>query len=216
MYEGDPSKLEGWITQTCMYLRAYDIDLHSVRAVEVATMFLRGKAQDWWCSQFRLIASGQSPSLGSWDAFVQSLTEAFRPIELARRHIKELLHISQGKQDMRAYVAAFNAARARVPGALSDDTLCFVFLQGCRPDLQKSIIVQNPKSLDEYFSLAVALSDISGSLPQQGKKHQDKSSDKNPGTKPLCAHCGKKGHTQETCFKLHPELKRKPEKKTGA
>ena len=200
--------LDGWVTQTCMYLRAYDIDLHAIRSVEVASMFLRGKALDWWTGQFRLMASGQAQPLGTWDAFVKALTEAFRPVELSRRHLKDLLHVSQGKADMRTYIATFNAARAKVPGALSDDTLCYVFLQGCRSDLQKAIILQNPTTLEEYFSLAVALSDLSGSVPQHSPKQQDKGKDK-PNTKSLCAHCGKPNHTVDQCFKLHPELKKK-------
>ncbi len=45
-FEGDPVKLDGWLTQTEMYLKAYDVDLATSRAVDVSTMFLRGKAQD--------------------------------------------------------------------------------------------------------------------------------------------------------------------------
>ena len=39
MFEGDPVKLDGWLTQTQMYLKAYDVDLASSRAADVATMF---------------------------------------------------------------------------------------------------------------------------------------------------------------------------------
>lgn len=213
VFEGDPNKLEGWVTQTCMYLRAYDIDLASVRAVEVASMFLRGKALDWWSGMFQLVVTGQAQPLGSWDAFVKQLTDAFRPIELTRRYLKELLHISQGKSEMRTYIAAFNAARARVPGALSDDSLCYVFLQGCKTELQRLIVMQNPKTLEEHFSLAVSLADLSSSAgSSQSSKPGGKPGDK--PTKPVCAHCKKPGHTIEQCFKLHPELKLKAAKKT--
>jgi hypothetical protein len=41
LFEEDPVKLDGWLTQTQMYLRAYDVDLSTVRAVDVATMFER-------------------------------------------------------------------------------------------------------------------------------------------------------------------------------
>lgn len=207
LFEGEPGRLDGWVTQTCMYLRAYDIDLSSVRAVEVASMFLRGKAQDWWSSRYRLMESGQAPILGSWHDLVTALTEAFRPVELTRRHIKDLLNLSQGKLDMRSYIATFNAARAKVPGALSDETLSYVFLQGCRQDLQRAIILQNPKTLEEYFSLAVSLADLSSSVPQQQSKKQDKT-DKAGGSKAKCSHCGKSNHTVDQCFKLHPELKK--------
>jgi hypothetical protein len=145
-----------------MYLRAYDVDLATARAVEVSTMFLRGKAQDWWTGQFSLQASGSVPVLDSWTSFVAALTDAFRPVELKRRYMEQLMHLSQGKGDMRTYIASFNALRAKIPGAFSDEALSFLFLQGCRPDLVKSITLQYPKTLAEYIQHAVALSDIPG------------------------------------------------------
>ena len=107
MFEGDPAKFDGWVTQTEMFLKAYDVDLMTPRAVDVATMFLRGKAQDWWTGQFHLISSGIIPAFGSWKSFVSSLTVAVRPVELTRRYIEQMLSISQGKQDMRSYIASF-------------------------------------------------------------------------------------------------------------
>jgi hypothetical protein len=53
------------------------------------------------------------PAFSSWKDFVSSLTEAFRPVELTRRYIEQMLSISQGKQDMRSYIASFNALRQR-------------------------------------------------------------------------------------------------------
>jgi hypothetical protein len=135
LFEGDHVMLDGWLTQTHMYLRAYDVDLSIVRAVDVATMFLRGKAQDWWTGQFHLQESGTVPILASWSAFVQALTAAFLSVELARRYIDQLLHVSQGKQDMRSYIAVFNSLRAKVATAFPEETLSYLFLQGCRPDL---------------------------------------------------------------------------------
>ena len=82
MYEGDPVKLDGWLTQTHMYLRAYDVDLSTSRSVEIATMFLRGRAQDWWTGQFHLQATGAVASFGTWDSLKKALIEAFRPVEL--------------------------------------------------------------------------------------------------------------------------------------
>lgn len=57
--------------------------------------------------------------------------------------------------------------------------LCVLQGCGCRPELQKSIIVQNTIPLDDCVSLAVAHSDISGSIPRKSKKQQDNSSEKN-------------------------------------
>ena len=151
MFEGDPAKLDGWLTQTEMFLKAYDVDLATSRAVDVSTMFLRGKAQDWWTGQFHLISAGLIPAFSSWKDFVSALTEAFRPVELSRRYIEQMLSISQGKQDMRAYIASFNALRAKIPDAFPEQTLSHLFLQGCRPELQRNISLQYPKSLAEYF-----------------------------------------------------------------
>jgi Retrotransposon gag protein len=125
MFEGDPIKVEGWVTQTRMYLRAYGINSASVRAVEVASMFLRGKALDWWSRRVYLTVTGQALALESWDAFVKQLTDAFRPIQLTRRYLKELLHSHRRNSDLQSYVTTFNAAR--IPRASSDDTLCYVF-----------------------------------------------------------------------------------------
>jgi hypothetical protein len=212
LFDGVPDKLDGWVTQTVMYLRAYDIDLHTVRAVDVATMFLRGKAQDWWSGQFHLQASGSVPILGSWDSFVQALTEAFCPVELKRRYLDQLLHISQGKLDMRSYIAAFNALRAKVPTAFPEETLSHLFVQGCRSDLQRHITLQDPKTLAEYFQHAITLSDLPNSHRPQTNGNKPPADSKTKPTSPLvCAHCGKPGHSEDRCFQLHPELrKRRP------
>ena len=212
VFEGDPVKLEGWITQTQMYLRAYDVDLSSIRAVEVATMFLRGKAQDWWTGQFLLQASGSAPILGTWTDFVQALTVAFRPVELHKRYVDQMLTISQGKQDMRSYIASFNALRAKIPQAFPEQTLSHLFLQGCRADLQRNIALQYPKTLAEHFQHAIVLSDLPGNSkhpPVNSKEKADKSKSSQPV---LCSHCHKPGHTVDRCFQLHPELKKQRSK----
>jgi hypothetical protein len=207
LYEGDPVKLDGWVTQMVMYLRAYDVDLTTVRAVDVATMFLRGKAQDWWTGRFHLQESGTVPVLVSWTAFVQALTTAFLPVELARRYIDQLLHVSQGKQDMRSYIAVFNSLRAKGPTAFPEETLSYLFLQGCRPDLQRNITLQYPKTLAEYFQHAITLSDLPNSHRHQPNVNKPPSDPKPKTTSPLvCAHCGKPGHTEDRCFQLHPDL----------
>jgi hypothetical protein len=62
-------KLDGWLTQTEMFLKAYDVDLATSRAVEVATMFLRGKAQDWWTGQFHLMSAGVISAFSCLEGF---------------------------------------------------------------------------------------------------------------------------------------------------
>ena len=219
-YEGDPARLDGWLTQTEMFLKAYDVDLATSRAVDVSTMFLRGKAQDWWSGQFHLMSSGTIPALSSWKDFVSALTEAFRPVELSRRYLEQMLSISQGKQDMRTYIASFNALRAKIPDAFPEQTLSHLFLQGCRPELQKNISLQYPKSLAEYFQHAITLSDLPGQskTPASGSKGAgaDKAADSASKTTPFCEHCKKPGHTKERCFQLFPELRksRSDKKKT--
>jgi hypothetical protein len=80
------------MTHTCMYLRAYGIDLASSRTVEVASMLWREMAMVQWSGRFHLVVIGQAQALEPWDAFVKQLTDAFLPIELT----PELLHISHG------------------------------------------------------------------------------------------------------------------------
>jgi hypothetical protein len=212
-------KLDPWIMQTEMYLRAYDVDLQTGRSVEVAAMFLRGKALDWWTGQFKLIASGSLSAYGTWADFVTALTAAFRPVELHKRHLEQLLSLSQGKTDMRSYIASFNALRAKVPKAFAEDTLCYLFLHGCRADLQKSISLQYPQTLEDYFKHAVTISDLPGQSRPVNPAPKFSPDSKSPGpTKTSaqpCAHCGKAGHAAERCWQLHPEL-RKPKRKSSA
>ena len=216
MFEGDPVKLDGWLTQTQMYLKAYDVDLASSRAADVATMFLRGKAQDWWTGQFHLISAGITPGFSTWKDFVTALTEAFRPVELHRKYIEQMLGIAQGKQDMRTYIASFNALRAKIPNAFPEQTLTHLFLQGCRQDLQRNISLQYPKSLAEYFQHAITLSDLPGQSkpPTGGNKGLGPAQPASQKNSTVCAHCHKPGHTQERCFQLHPDLRKShPDKK---
>jgi hypothetical protein len=212
MYEGDPKLLDGWLTQTEMYLKAYSVDLTSSRAVDVATMFLRGKAQDWWTGQFNLMSSGTVPALGSWRMFSEALVGAFRPVELSRTYITQLMSIQQGKQDMRTYIACFNSLRAKVPHAFPEETLSQLFLQGCRSDLQRHISLLYPKTLAEYFQHAVTLSDIPGQSKPSAGGGKVPGAAKEAGSfvpKALfCTHCQKQGHIAERCYQLHPELRR--------
>ncbi len=175
-------------------------------------------AQDWWTGQFHLIASGTIPALTSWKLFVDALTEAFRPVELSRTYVTQLLSVSQGKQDMRGYIASFNALRAKIPNAFPEETLSHLFLQGCRPDLQRHISLLYPKSLSEYFQHAITLSDIPGSSkpPAGGGKGigTAKEADSSLKKAPFCQHCQEPGHTPDRCFQLHPELRRpRPDRK---
>jgi len=214
MFEGDPVKLDGWLTQTEMFLKAYDVDLTTSHAVHVSTMFLRGKAQDWWTGQFHLMAAGSIPALSSWKDFVSALTDAFRPVELTRRYMEQMLSISQGKQDMRSYIASFNALRAKIPDAFPEQTLSHLFLQGCRPELQRNISLQYPKTLAEHFQHAITLSDLPGQTrpPAGGSKGSsaDRAADRALLKTSFCGHCKKRGHTQDRCFQLHPNLKQHP------
>jgi hypothetical protein len=125
-------------------------------------------------------------------------------------YMEQLLHISQGKLDMRSYIAAFNALRAKIPTAFPEETLSHLFLQGCRLDLQRHITLQYPKTLAEYFQHAITLSDLPNSHKPQPNVNKPPSDHKPKTTSPLvCAHCGKPGHTEDRCFQLHPELRRR-------
>ena len=105
-----------------------------------------------------------------------------------------------------------NALRAKIPDAFPEQTLRYLFLQGCRADLQRNISLQYPKSLAEYFQHAITLSDIPGQTrpPAGGSKGAgaDKAADKALQKTSFCDHCKKPGHTQDRCFQLHPELKK--------
>jgi hypothetical protein len=100
--------------------------------------------------------------------------------------------------------------RAKVPTAFPEETLSYLFLQGCRPDIQRNITLQYPKTLAEYFQHAITLSDLPNSHRPQPNVNKPPSDHKPKTTSPLvCTHCGKPGHTEDRCFQLHPELRRR-------
>ena len=215
-YEGDPTALETWAGATRLYLEANGVDLNTRKSVEVACMFLRGKAADWWFSRTLLVNSGQAVALTSWQTFIDNLTVAFRPHELAARYAQQLLHISQGKSEMRTYIANFNSARSRIPGELGDVALSHVFLQGCRPEYRTAIALQKPLTLDAYLEAAVLVADINFeyqtpavtvSKKVEKEKAAKGSTSGSASVKPTCSHCGKPNHSADKCFQLHPELK---------
>ena len=120
---------------------------------------------------------------------------------------------------MREYVAHFNACRAKAPDCMSDAMLMFVFKRGCRDDLRRAITVQRPQTLEEVFTLAVAVSDLHASVPPQGGGQkgfpsggsQTKPTPSPPAkeaNKPTCPHCGKPGHNVDACWVLHPEMRK--------
>jgi hypothetical protein len=165
------------------------------------------------------VKSGQASALSTWAEFQDLLTTAFRPHELSARYAQQLLHISQGKCDMRTYIANFNAARARIPGMLKEIALSHVFLQGCRPEFRNAIALQKPQTLDQYIEAAVLVADINAEHmpPQHSRRPEKESSGKgpapNPPSKLVCSHCNKSGHRVDRCFQLHPELKTRGKKK---
>jgi len=226
LYYGDPDMLDAHFLQVRTYLRANRVDLSGDVAVDMASMFLRGKALDWLVSRTQLAAKGQAVELATFHAYMQALQEAVRPVELTDTYFEPFLVMRQGKRSMREYVAHFNACRAKAPDCMSDAMLMFVFKRGCRDDLRRAITVQRPQTLEEVFTLAVAVSDLHASVPPQGGGQkgfpsggsQTKPTPSPPAkeaNKPTCPHCGKPGHNVDACWVLHPEM-RKVKHKTAA
>eukprot|EP00884_Botryococcus_braunii_P005755 jgi/Botrbrau1/15180/Bobra.0149s0045.1 len=107
---------------------------------------------------------------------------------------------------MRSYIATFNALRSKVPKAFAEETLCHLFLAGCRADLQKSISLQYPQTLEDYFKHAVTISDLPGPSKPVNPAPKFSPDSKSPGpTKTSaqpCAHCGKSGHAAERLLEI--------------
>jgi hypothetical protein len=81
----------------------------------------------------QLASLGQVPPLRDWQAFVQALTDAFRPVELERKYYGDLFSLKQGKSDIRQYIATFNAMRAKTPGAFTFQHFVLFVCTGSSP-----------------------------------------------------------------------------------
>ena len=141
VYSGDPESLDAFLLQAAMYLRACRVDLGTDRSVAIISMFLRGKAKEWFANRHALTLSGVLPPLADWHAFVSALTDAVRPVELKRKYYADLLNLKQGKLDIRSYITAFNALRSKTAVVLPDDLLCYLFVKGLRPAFQQTIVM---------------------------------------------------------------------------
>jgi hypothetical protein len=212
-YSGDPLALDSFVLQMTMYLQANGYDLNSVQCVAVSSMYLRGKAKEWFTSYYQLTKLGQISALSDWNAFVSALTEAFRPVELKQKYYDEIFALKQGKTDVRQYISSFNSLRSKTPVPLPENTLCYLFTRGLRTEMHQAFAVQQPKTLDEHFKLAVSLSDLTNSvLPPAHKGSSSKTpagptKDSGPSKDTVvCEHCKKTGHDAARCWKLHPEL----------
>lgn len=215
-YFGEPEHLDAHLLQVRRFLRAYGVDLASDQSVDIACMYLRGKALDWFVSREQLMAKGQAPLLGTFAQYTEALQAAVRPVELTDTYFEPFFNMKQGKRTMRDFVALFNAARAKAPECMSEAMFMYTFKRGCRDDLRRAITVQRPSTLAEMFTLAVAVSDLhnSGGTSygggQKGSTPPSQPAQDKPAKeiKPPCTHCGKMGHTLERCWALHPELRK--------
>lgn len=212
-YSGDPGSLDSFVLRMKLFLEAYGYDLGSAQCVAVSSMYLRGKAQEWFTNQHHLADLGQATPLQDWSAFISALTDAFRPVELERKFYGDLFALKQGKTEIRQYIALFNSIRAKTPVPLPENTLCYLFSQGLRVEWQQIFAVQRPRTLSEHFRLAVSLADLTGSvLPTGGKGSVNQSPPSGPKEAGapkdtlVCDHCKKTGHDKDHCWKLHPDL----------
>jgi len=208
-YEGDSEKLKGWLASVRRSLVVCGVDLDSARAVVHACMFFRGKAMEWWTAQEELEFTGQIEPIATWAQFVDAVTAQFQSGDLVHKHTLELLHLTQGKQDIRNFVSTFNAARGRVPGAVNEATLKSIFLHALnRPEMRSALLLLKPKTVTDLIEAAVVYAEANpgGTTPSIPKKTEN--TPKNSGTpaktRPHCDHCHKSGHTAATCFQPPP------------
>ncbi|KAJ4757403.1 polyprotein [Rhynchospora pubera] len=116
----------------------------------LASMHLDTPASCWFQSM------AQAGRLTNWDAFVSGLKKRFGPSEYSDP-AGQLMKLSQTASVV-DYQNKFEALASKVTGFTSD-MLKSSFISGLHPRIQRAVIAQRPRDLDDAFALARVFED---------------------------------------------------------
>ncbi|KAJ4749205.1 polyprotein [Rhynchospora pubera] len=142
---GDPAD---WLFSVQRYFMYYATPQED--KLLLASMHLDTPASCWFQSM------AQAGRLTNWDAFVSGLKKRFGPLEYSDP-AGQLMKLSQTASVV-DYQNKFEALASKVTGFTSD-MLKSSFISGLHPRIQRAVIAQRPRDLDDAFALARVFED---------------------------------------------------------
>jgi hypothetical protein len=203
-FTGTPDTLRPWIRQVETHLQLASINDPEVQFL-VATQFLSAVPLTWVQTL---------TNVNTWAALKAKMVTFYQPLHEERR-ARDALHDLRQRGSVDDYAKAFTLLVVKVPMMTLEEQL-YTFVKGLKPQVQVSVALQNPTTLEEAKLLA---SSADGILSQHRHYGGPSRFSSNPGSAPmelgatnlrrkrldpaefdrrraaaLCFECGKPGH----------------------
>lgn len=166
-FEGKTSEdVEEWLFSLQLNFDANDTAAD--KRVKLAAASLRGAALTWWRAQM-LSKKELAPS--TWDAFADSITAAFQPINPIQAARDKLDNLKQ-TTSVAAYAHAFRNLALRIPD-LSDADKLQRFIHGLKLNTQREIKIRAPSTFEDAVNMADRYDSIVYDQQRQARRAAD-------------------------------------------
>ncbi len=142
--------VSNWLFSMRLYLRVTQTEKDD--HVAMASTFLSGTALDWWQGIERV--EGESIYQWSWEEFTERCLKRFQATNDAQLAFQRLLRWKQTGH-ITAYLSVFQSLIQQIPlTLLTEQGRVFVLIEGLNSELQKSVRLMQPATVDEAINVA--------------------------------------------------------------
>ena len=146
--------ISNWLFSVRLYLKVTRTEEEDY--VMMATTLFTAIAIDWWQGIVR--AEGESVYNWNWKEFEARCIRRFQAVNDAQVAYQKLLRWKQSGT-ITGYLAGFQSMIQQIPfELLSESGRVFMLIEGLHPELQKSVRLVQPTTLDEAISIAQRVS----------------------------------------------------------
>ncbi|XP_057822251.1 uncharacterized protein LOC131034698 [Cryptomeria japonica] len=143
-------------------------DVPDDQMVKVAKTKLKGCALVWWNYEQDERRKRGNSNITSWDRMVEKLKGKFLLRDYEVQLFKKLQSLKQKDLDVKKYTDEFYKLSIRVGRDEDEVEKVARYLGGLRFNIQDELVVANPRTVEEYFQLALR-------VEEKIERKQDKS-----------------------------------------
>lgn len=142
--------ISNWLFSIRIYLRVTQTEKED--HVLMASTFLSGTALDWWQGIERV--EGESIYQWSWEQFTERCIKRFQASNNAQVALQRLLRWKQTSH-ITAYLSVFQSLIQQIPlTLLTEQGRVFMLIEGLNHELQKTVRLMQPNTVDEAINVA--------------------------------------------------------------
>jgi Ty3 transposon capsid-like protein len=169
--------ISNWLFAVRLYLKVTRTDEEDY--VMMATTLFTSTAIDWWQGIVR--AEGESVYRWSWEEFEARCIRRFQAVNDAQVAYQRLLRWKQ-IGTITTYLAGFQSMVQQIPFELLPEAgRVFLLIEGLNPELQKSVRLVQPTTLDEAIGIAQRVS-VMHQPPRQSNRSPPRPPHRQPST----------------------------------